>query len=691
MDVLLDYHNIGYLKPKYIFILTLLLLYVDSDIDSCLRPYETDIMQFFYKPDDNFEEKKEEEDDDDDFDCLVSLIKPFFDNQTSNLAFKNILSYHAIPLFTEILSDINYLNNVLNYFELFVLKKDDLHITKKKKNTSLNNEGKKTKKIILLENSIFGSFLICCSTIIKDNLSTQEKINKHILQKKLYKLSFLLPFSIGPEDKDYSDFQFYKQHSNIYKFIKNDFQIDYEEHKKSFIKFNVNHYLLQEILPSEKDTSFLLQSNHIPSTSLIQDIHSKNFQDSQDTLFEELDSCETQYQMIMIMLTMVDRHLYCNDLQSVVESLSLIIENSRTNKNKFLLTLSFVLFYILLSKYPDMRFLSNMKLTVIKQIDDFFITSDYNLILNSLGAEIAAKFLCAKVLNCITIGDFNQASKIIKEIELLNLQLDQRDTTKKNSYFSIKQNSDIFPITYEETLNIFHSSLISLHLKKPSEYKQKEEEKKEDYSYNKENSSCIKLTIDTVYQSCIFNLKTNFKCHEFILQMSQKSFLLNSEQISMLKQLETAFDTSQDEVYLINYILINNMIKNSCIETAISNIDNILQEVILKKFFYWEFEFNLLKCIVYSKHNGNKNQVLKLYDNIFFKNNDKEYYYKKLDRYKKLLIQVHYNFFKIESGLVKDKNFIIEFCNDLKYEIAKFPHTRLSELWYQKFPHTKNV
>lgn len=132
MDVLLDYHNIGYLKPKYIFILTLLLLYVDSDIDSCLRPYETDIMQFFYKPDDNFEEKKEEEEDDD-FDCLVSLIKPFFDNQTSNLAFKNILSYHAIPLFTEIISDINYLNNVLNYFELFVLKKDDLHITKKKK------------------------------------------------------------------------------------------------------------------------------------------------------------------------------------------------------------------------------------------------------------------------------------------------------------------------------------------------------------------------------------------------------------------------------------------------------------------------------------------------------------------------------------------------------------------------------
>ncbi|KAL6925422.1 hypothetical protein ACO0SA_000017 [Hanseniaspora valbyensis] len=206
MDVLLDYHNIGYLKPKYIFILTLLLLYVDSDIDSCLRPYETDIMQFFYTPDDNFEEKEEEENDD----------------------------------------DFDY------------------------------------------------------------NLSTQEKINTHILQKRLYKLFFLLPFSIGPEDEDNSDFQSYKQHSNIYKFIKNDFQIDYEEHKKSFIKFNVNHYLLQEMLPSEKDTSSLLQSNHIPSTSLIQDIHSKNFQDSQDTLFEELDSCETQYQMIMIMLAMVE-------------------------------------------------------------------------------------------------------------------------------------------------------------------------------------------------------------------------------------------------------------------------------------------------------------------------------------------------------------------------------------------------
>ncbi|OBA28014.1 hypothetical protein HANVADRAFT_1099 [Hanseniaspora valbyensis NRRL Y-1626] len=676
MDVLLDYHNIGYLKPKYIFILTLLLLYVDSDINSCLRPYETDIMQFFYKPDDNFKEK--EDDDDDDFDCLVSLIKPFFDNQTSNLDFRNILTYHAIPLFTEILSDINYLNNMI-------------YILLKKKNTSSNYGGKK-QKLILLEHSIFGSFLICCSTIIKDNLSTQEKINKHILQKRLYKLSFLLPFSIGPEDKDNPDFQSYKHHSNTYKFIKNDFQIDYEEHKKSFIKFNVNHYLLQEMLPSAKDTSSLLQNNHIPPTSLIQDIHSKNFQDSQDTLFEELDSCETQYQMIMIMLAMVNKHLYCNNLQSVVESLSLIIESSRTNKNKFLLTLSFVLFYILLNKYPEMRFLSNMKLTIIKQIDDFFITSDYNLILNSLGAEIAAKFLCAKVLNFITIGDFNQAFKIIKKIELLNLQLDQRDT-KKNSYFSIKENSDIFPITYEETLKIFHSSLISLHLKEPLEYKEeKNDYLKKNNNENKKNSPCTKLTIDTVYQSCISDLTTNFKCHEFILQMSQRSFLLNSEQISMLKQLETAFDTSQDEVYLINYILINNMIKNSCIETAISSIDNILQEVISKNIFYWEFEFNLLKCIVYSKHNGNKNQVLKLYDNIFFKNNnDKEYYYKKLDRYKKLLIQVHYNFFKIESGLVKDQNFIIEFCNDLKYEIAKFPHTRLSELWYQKFPHTKYV
>lgn len=649
LDIFVDEDNYSYLKPKYLFILTLILLYVDTEIENELKPTESEIVCFMY---DQCDELDNELSHDDELSSFLALLKPYADTPDYN-----VIQSYAIPLLCDLLADISLLESCLKFFEAHILKKEALYIGK----IAIPGKGH-----ILYENSLFGSFVICCCTIINSNISMQEKVNLSTLDKINYLTETIFECS--------GKFDDYKTNSNIYNLIINQFNIEFNSEKS--YKLYLNNFLLQEMLPTEEEYTFMLKTisggaqndhrNRVTfSSTLVENVHNKDYQFSQDVLFSELDSCETQYQLIMIILAMVKRYLYFNDLSSVSESLVSIIDSSRFNKNKFLLMLSYVLFYILLSKYPEMKHMKSIKPSIRKQLHD--LTSDFNVIFNLLGPEISKKFLCGKALNLILMGDFNESFRVIKEISLLHLQLQNFGTSEKQRIIS--QNSSIFPISYMETLNTFYCSLNCFHLKEQS-----------DNSFS--SGSCIytPLTVDTVYQWLLkTEVTSDFLCNSFVLDMYKKVIFgkcaLNDKEILKIKEIETGYNTSRDEVYMINYILINNMIELSCIETAIQSIEKL--QKIIENNFCWKFEFDLLKCVVHTKFNENRIQVLGLYNELFFKN--KEYYHK-IDRYKKLLIQVHYNNFKLESGLERTGNYA-SFYNDLKYEIARFPDTRLSNLW----------
>lgn len=649
LDIFVDDDHFSYLKPRYLFILTLILLYVDTEIDTELKPSENEIMQFFY---DEFDEVDNEYRTLDELSCFLALLKPYIESSGHK-----IIQEYAIPLFIDLLADINLLESCIKFFEAYILKKEALYIGK----IAIPGKGH-----ILYENSIFGSFVICCSTIINSCISMQEKVNLVTLREMNHLTGTIFEYG--------SKFEHYKTNSHTYTLIKNQFNIDFTSEKP--YKFYLNNVLLQEMLPAEEDSTFMLKMINVGvrndgrnrvtfSNSLLQNVHNKNYQFSQDVLFTELDSCETQYQLIMIILAMVKRHLYFNDLSSVSESLVSIIDSSRFNKNRFLLMLSYVLFYILLSKYPEMKQMKSIKPSIRKQLQD--LASDFNVIFNLLGPEISKKFLCGKALNMILLGDFNESFKVIKEIGLLNLQLQNSGTSEKQRI--ITQNSSIFPISYMETLNTFYCSLNCFHLKEQS-----------DNSSFSDTFIHTPLTVDAVYQ-CFLKVEGDFgfRCNTFILDMYKKVILdkctLSDKEILKIREIEIGYNTSRDEAYMIHYILINNMIELSCIETAINSIERL--QAIIENSFYWKFEFNLLKCVVHTKFNKNRIQVLGLYDELFFKNKK---YYEKIDRYKKLLVQVHYNNFKLESGLERTSNYT-SFYDDLKYEIARFPDTRLSKLW----------
>ncbi|XBW35952.1 hypothetical protein QEN19_001525 [Hanseniaspora menglaensis] len=628
LELLIDYNSADYLKPKYTFVLVLILIYVDPNINQNLKPTEVDILQFLNETEEFLKFNSNELSD------FVSLLESYLYEQSNSKILNSIKNY-AISLFFEVLSNINYLDLCLKYFDLFILKKDDPY--------AMNTHSQEYSKHILLENSVFGSFVICCSQIVKNKLVFQEKINMKILNQLYYFKDRILIDDVN--------LIAFRNNSNAYKFITNKFNLDVATKKD--VLFNINNVLLTELLPSEAEKKYMLHLNETEKVktqnnfylNLTTNMQNRNFQFSQDELFKGLDSCESQYQLIMIILAMVHRYLFFNDLFSVVENLTIIIESSRASKNRFLLVLSLTFLYIVTSKYPEIKKYENMKSSILTQLDEFH--KDDKLISSTLGSNIYEKFLCGKTLSTILRGEFNKSFDVIREIELLNFQqYNEAYLEQKGSY---SHDISIFPLSYNQVLNNFYQAFNCFHLQ--TNFSSRISIKADIYN---------QFSLDTIFQSFSNNTEVNFICQNFIKEMYKKVLIddrrLTDFDIDRLKALETKYDTLIDEYYMIHYIIINNFLILNCVNKAIDNI-NLLLNTISDDTLLWKFEFDLLKCNVYAQHSFNKTQVLKLFNTTFF--DDSLHYYKNLDRYRKLMVQVCFNCFKIESGIENDLTYIV--------------------------------